>query len=153
MIDNFKSQSVSAALTPAGKTRIFVYGTLRDGQRNHGQLSEARLVGVGETVTRYTLRIDSVLPYLDAREARYPVRGEVYEVDSPDLRAIDHLEGHPRWYRRRVISIRLDLRPGTSVREVVEAFAYFHADAPGDVHPTGDFTVPMSRSLATEIAR
>jgi gamma-glutamylcyclotransferase (GGCT)/AIG2-like uncharacterized protein YtfP len=146
------TQSITAALTPTGNTRIFVYGTLRDGQRNHQQLSEARFIGTGETVSHFTLRVDNLLPYLDASNPLYPVRGEVYEVDSSGLRAIDHLEGHPRWYRRRVISIRLDKRPGAAVKDVVEAFAYFHSDALGQIHPTGDYTVPITTSLPKEVA-
>ena len=33
------------------------------------------------------------------------VRGEVYAVDRWTLRAMEHLEGHPRSYRRRPIQL------------------------------------------------
>ncbi|MGI8547346.1 MAG: gamma-glutamylcyclotransferase family protein [Gemmatimonadaceae bacterium] len=140
-----------SAITPEGRTRVFVYGTLRQGQRNHGALDEARLVGSGETATLYTLRVDGTLPFLDPREPRYPVRGEVYELDSDTLGAIDHLERHPAWYRRRVISVRLDQRTHGSAHDVVTAFAYFHSEAPGAIHPTGDYADPMTATRATPL--
>lgn len=138
----------TAATTPHGATRVFVYGTLRRGQRNHDALRGARFVGAAATVSRYTLRVDGLLPYLDPREARYPVRGEVYEIGKAMLRALDHLEGHPAWYRRRVIPVHLDHYAPGATREVVDAFAYFHAHAPGVVHPTGDFAQPMEEAVS-----
>lgn len=140
-----------SAHTLHGTTRIFVYGTLRQGQRNHHILSEAVFVGTGATVARYTLRVDGGLPYLDARDARYSVRGEVYEVSTRGLAVVDHLEGHPKWYRRRAIDIRLDAESRDRRGAVVEAFAYFHANPPGVIHPTGDFLVPLTPRRATEV--
>lgn len=141
-----------SAHTASGMTRIFVYGTLRRGQRNHHLLAAAHFVGAGATVAHYTLRVEGTLPYLDAREARYPVRGEVYELAPPHLLAIDRLERHPTWYRRCVISVRLDRHAlsdadgdadGDVRGEMVAVYAYFHPEAPGIVHPTGDYTEPL----------
>ena len=33
------------------------------------------------------------------------VAGELYEVDGPTLSALDHLEGHPHFYRRERIRL------------------------------------------------
>jgi gamma-glutamylcyclotransferase (GGCT)/AIG2-like uncharacterized protein YtfP len=87
-------------------TRLFVYGTLKPGCRNHGVLLAAGAVflGGGETAPGFALFLaEGRLPALVAGgEGR--VRGEVWEVGPEGLAALDRFEG-PHRYRRAVIPL------------------------------------------------
>lgn len=87
------------------RTRVFVYGTLLAGERNHFHLEGARLVAEARTQPAFTLYDFGPYPGMVAT-GNHAVVGEVYEVDEPMLAAMDRLEGHPRFYRRT--SIRLE---------------------------------------------
>ncbi|NUO50453.1 MAG: gamma-glutamylcyclotransferase, partial [Polyangiaceae bacterium] len=50
----------------------------------------------------FTLHNLGAFPGL-VRRGHDSVEGEVYEVDMETLRALDRLEGHPRFYRRTPI--------------------------------------------------
>jgi len=72
--------------------RVFVYGTLKRGFRNHHFLERARFVGEAHTVAAYRM-LDGRFPVLrDSGPDRSPVSGEVYEIDAPTLIALDDLE-------------------------------------------------------------
>jgi gamma-glutamylaminecyclotransferase len=86
-------------------TRVFVYGTLLAGERNHYHLERARLVAEARTPPAFTLYDFGPYPGMVAC-GDHAIVGEVYEVDEPMLAAMDQLEGHPRFYRRT--SIRLE---------------------------------------------
>ncbi len=79
--------------------RVFVYGTLLRGLRNHYLLDGASFVRADVTVDRFTLldfgRYPAVVP-----RPRDPIHGEVYDVDDDVLVALDALEDYPRWYDR-----------------------------------------------------
>ena len=85
-------------------TRIFVYGTLLAGEPNHRLLAGARLVGAAFTRPVFALAILGFFPAL-VDGGTSSVTGEVYEVDAATLARLDVLEGHPRFYRRRRISL------------------------------------------------
>ncbi len=83
---------------------VFVYGTLRQGESNHGLL--------GGRVPRRVVctRAAWELVDLGAFPALLPggttaVLGEVYEVDDDTLAELDILEGHPDYYQRQVIAL------------------------------------------------
>ena len=125
---------------------IFCYGTLRRGWWNHGLLAdtdEVRFIGEGKTYRRYSMVADSipfVIKHAPAQKAGLPlfqVAGEVYRVSQKTLARLDRLEGHPRWYQRENIPVRLENGA------LVSAWLYF---APGSyaqkncaVVPDGDF--------------
>ena len=72
--------------------RVFVYGTLKRGFRNHQYVENARFVGEAYTVTHYRM-LDGSFPVLrDAGSDRMPISGEVYDVDAPTLVKLDELE-------------------------------------------------------------
>jgi gamma-glutamylcyclotransferase (GGCT)/AIG2-like uncharacterized protein YtfP len=92
--------------------RVFVYGTLKRGQRNHGVLEQsiaagkAAFKGVAMTAQPHYLMVEfnsrsspgkkSPGVYKAeklGREGGY-ILGEVYEVDGETLNALDRLEGH-----------------------------------------------------------
>jgi gamma-glutamylaminecyclotransferase len=88
-----------------GTTRVFVYGTLLSGEPNHRLLADAALVGAARTEPEFDLVSLGAFPAM-VPGGRTAIAGEVYEVDRPTLDALDRLEGHPRFYRRR--AVRLD---------------------------------------------
>lgn len=88
-------------------TRVFVYGTLLRGERNHGILGTATFVCEGRTLRGFSLRDLGTYPALvrdDAGEGC--VHGEVYLIDELTLAALDALEGHPDHYRRTFIMLQ-----------------------------------------------
>jgi gamma-glutamylcyclotransferase (GGCT)/AIG2-like uncharacterized protein YtfP len=82
--------------------KVFVYGTLLEGEPNHRVLKGARLVRRAHTEPAFLLYDLGPFPALvDGGGLR--VAGEVYEVDDGCLAALDRLEGHPRFYFRSSI--------------------------------------------------
>ena len=78
-------------------SKVFVYGSLLRGESNHRVLGGSKMVGIG-------LLPDAVMYDLGSYPAVVRgegcVVGEVYEVTTDVLRALDRLEGHPHFYRR-----------------------------------------------------
>jgi gamma-glutamylcyclotransferase (GGCT)/AIG2-like uncharacterized protein YtfP len=114
-----------------------VYGTLRRNFHNHGLLKHVGFdqIGDGRTKNQHTLAVHS-LPYAFKAPATSQVRVEVYAVDDNGLRALDGLEGHPRWYRREQIPVVLDNN------EEVTAWLYFMNGGEPDavsIEVTGDY--------------
>lgn len=101
------------------KTKIFVYGTLKEGQANDHYMRDATLVGAGQTNESWAL--------VDMANGLYPamvqdqmsVQGEVYEANESLLHELDILEGTPHLYMRYKIPITL-IESG----EEVSAWAY-----------------------------
>lgn len=72
--------------------RVFVYGTLKRGLRNHHFLEHAAFVGEAHTLTKYRM-LDGSFPVLrDSGADLKQVRGEVYDVDEKTLEKLDELE-------------------------------------------------------------
>jgi len=83
--------------------QVFVYGSLRRGQRYHHLMRGARHIGDYQLPPRYTLF--DLGPYPALRpDGRDPVQGEVYVVDAVLLRRLDVLERHPLEFRRRLVA-------------------------------------------------
>ncbi len=112
--------------------KLFVYGTLKKGYRNHHYLSGSRFLGKAVTKEKFALYADSV-PFLVKSPPISKVKGELYEVDSRTLRNVDALEGHPRVYRRERITVILE-----DGREA-EAWAYFYPSPRGRLLRSGEF--------------
>lgn len=86
------------------RARVFVYGTLRAGEPNHYLLDHHELVARARTEAAFELVSLGAFPaMIDGGETA--VVGEVYDVDAVTLAALDRLEGHPRFYRRRPIRL------------------------------------------------
>ncbi len=113
------------------KNLIFVYGTLRNGHCNHHLLKDAYCYGIGSTESSYAMYLVSGYPYITSSETRYPIVGELYGVDDETLNLLDRMEGHPRYYERREISVTVG---GT----LYTAWMYFR-DPPGILVQSGDF--------------
>lgn len=99
--------------------KVAVYGTLKRGHGNHRLLQFAPFLGGGKTKSKYPLVV-SGLPYMyDNKGVGHNVEVEVYECDHHDMRDLDMLEGHPNFYRRKVIPIQMNNG------EVIDAWVYF----------------------------
>lgn len=72
--------------------RVFVYGTLKRGFRNHRFLERATFLGEAYTVARYHM-LDGHFPVLrDTGPGRMQIAGELYDVDERTLVKLDDLE-------------------------------------------------------------
>lgn len=85
-----------------GWTRVFVYGTLRRGQRNHRWLRPARRLGPWRTAPGYTLYDLGAYPGARAG-GDAPLDGEVYAIPRRSLARLDRLEDCPGEYVRRTV--------------------------------------------------
>jgi gamma-glutamylaminecyclotransferase len=105
--------------------RVFVYGTLKQGFRNHHVISGRRLAGEFITVEAFPLYVigEFGLPWLVHQPGSgHRVAGQVFEVDDDDLAAMDALErvSDPGWYTR--LALRVVEAAGS---EPFDALAYF----------------------------
>ena len=87
---------------------VAVYGTLKKGYNNYSNyLTKSRYVGKGETKDKYPLVVEG-LPYLVNRKGiGHNVDVDVFKVSDQVLGNLDRLEGHPQWYKREMIDIKL----------------------------------------------
>ena len=87
---------------------IAVYGTLKKGYSNyHRYLRNAKYIGGGNTVDKYPLIIEG-LPYVvNQKGTGHNVTVDVFKVSNTALKQIDQLEGHPKWYKRVQIPIKV----------------------------------------------
>lgn len=73
--------------------RVFVYGTLKRGYENHHLLAHSVFIGRASTASPYRM-LDGEYPVLrDTGTDKFPIAGEIYEVDPQTLSALDELEG------------------------------------------------------------
>lgn len=84
--------------------KVFVYGTLRKGYRNHDVLRGAKFLGNYDTGPGYT-KFEMGLPYLIKDGEGPGCEGEVYEVSDLMLKMLDRFEGSPDWYVRTEIKV------------------------------------------------
>lgn len=104
--------------------KVFVYGTLRQGNGNHQLLETANLVGTGKTCgEHYTMISLGGFPavYLTGD---VPIIGELYDqVDERTMNRLDMLEGYPSFYNRTEVEVIIDGEPDTAW------MYYFEGDA------------------------
>ncbi len=115
-----------------GRTPVFVYGTLRQGEANHHLLGDLEPTRTARTLGRFRLADLGGFPAMVSGGST-EIAGEIYEVDGATLARLDRLEGHPDFYRRR--AIRLD--------DGRDAIAYLLSPAQAAGYPTirsGDWT-------------
>lgn len=86
------------------KHRVFVYSTLKTGERNHYLLSGFH--GVSARAEGIVLHAGPCYPY--AVRGMGTAIGELYSVDSHTLARLDALEDHPRYYVRELTKVLLD---------------------------------------------
>ncbi|MCB9740449.1 MAG: gamma-glutamylcyclotransferase [Deltaproteobacteria bacterium] len=86
---------------------VFVYGTLRRGEGNHGLLATAEFLGKARTAPDFLLfdlgAYPAVVVQPDGQGTA--IVGELYAVDGTTLAQLDALEEHPDYYVRREIEL------------------------------------------------
>lgn len=104
-----------------GPLRVFVYGTLKRGGTNHHYLRGQKFVTEARTQPGYTLYQAADYPGLIVDDDdRDGVTGEVWEVSSVCLAALDRLEGvNEGLYQRIAIPL---IAPHSGLR--VETYLY-----------------------------
>ena len=84
--------------------RLFVYGNLLSGQRDHGALQSAELLGVVLTEPRYTL-VDIDFYAALIVDGKTAIRGELYSLDYAHLAKIDALRQVPYLFQRQRVKL------------------------------------------------
>jgi gamma-glutamylaminecyclotransferase len=84
------------------------------------------------TIEKYALYVAGI-PYVVPDEAVSPVTGEVYATNPRILAALDVLEGHPQYYYREKIRVRLD------DGKELSAWIYFYPEKMGALVKEGDY--------------
>jgi len=107
---------------------LFVYGTLKRGQRNHRLLADQRFVRNARTVRGYRVYDLGPHPAMVADANAGPVQGELFSVSETCMAELDDFEGVPDLFDRR----RVELDDGTT------AWAYLYVRPIPDDTPTGD---------------
>jgi gamma-glutamylcyclotransferase (GGCT)/AIG2-like uncharacterized protein YtfP len=82
--------------------RVFVYGTLKRGQRNFHYLQAAEFVGSFSTESIFSMYAFDAYPAV-CEQGRHAIHGEVYQVSDAQFRSLDQLEWYPEFYQRIVI--------------------------------------------------
>ncbi len=78
---------------------VFVYGTLKHGQRNAGFLRQAEYLGRHKTEPRYWLYQFEDYPAV-CENGRHAILGEVYRIGDEQMQMLDDLEWYPHFYQR-----------------------------------------------------
>ncbi len=102
-------------------TILFVYGTLKRGQRNHHLIQSQKFLDEATTMPLYRLYALGWFPgmVLDVDNG-LEVKGELWEVDDATLEKMDEYEGVPDLFVRQDVAIR-------DCFETVQAFLYNRA--------------------------
>ena len=79
--------------------RVFVYGTLKRGQRNEHFMHGARFLGRHVTKKNYSMYTFGDFPAVCQRGA-HAISGEVYQIDDRLFCRLDDLEWYPHFYQR-----------------------------------------------------
>lgn len=112
----------------AGKHIIFVYGTLKQGWGNHRCIEGQEYLGHAET--QYpNWQMYSLGGFPGVTEGNKTITGELYAIDDEAFARCDRLEGHPNFYKRRMIGI-LD-----GDGQEVNAWMYIYQGTVSDLEP------------------
>lgn len=77
-------------------TLLFLYGTLKRGQRNHFRMAGQECLGPARTLPHYHLYDCGPYPGLvEDRQKGLSIAGELWRVDDDALRRLDEFEGAP----------------------------------------------------------
>ncbi len=113
---------------------VFVYGSLKRGEHNHGLLRAAEYRGEARTGQQFRLYAFRDYPAL-VRDENDPqaIAGEIYAVDEATLRLLDRLEDNGRLYQRVMIDVDSLQRPNERLRAWVYLFL-------GELHGASPWT-------------
>ena len=104
---------------------VFVYGTLKRGFSNHHILKDAEFLGSGETTESvFTMYHLGGFPGV-VLGGNSDIKGELYSVDEATLQHCDWLEGHPNFYKRLPVEVKVG-------SEFITAWMYIYQHNTGD---------------------
>lgn len=86
--------------------RVFVYGTLKRGNEKRGldKFGDATFVGEA-TTTQKIFSLYDLGPFPAAvMPGKSRILGEVWEVSKKVMKQLDHIEGHPEFYKRKQVA-------------------------------------------------
>jgi gamma-glutamylcyclotransferase (GGCT)/AIG2-like uncharacterized protein YtfP len=89
---------------PAAPIKLFVYGSLLQGEAAHFRLRGARLMARARTEAAFTLVDMGAYPAL-VEAGDTAVLGEIYTVDEALLAELDEYEEAPGVYQRRLLGV------------------------------------------------
>ena len=118
-------------MTADSRHTVLIYGDLRLGFWKSYILGEAIHLGPGKTCDSFAMYLGTFV-YVVNHEQRYPIEGDVFQVNERTLEYLDLLQGHPYWYRRTLVPIEA----GGARRD---AWLYFGQDCSGELLPSGDY--------------
>jgi len=101
--------------------KVFVYGTLKSGFRNHYLLEDCEYSGSAVTVPTYRM-IENGFPVILPDPDGRPLAGEIYVIDDDTLARLDQLEREGSSYDRKLIDVALALAGGEQLP--TKAFIY-----------------------------
>ncbi len=111
------------------KTILFLYGTLKRGQKNHHFLAGQEFLGVATTMPLYRLFGLGWHPGMVFDDNQgVEIRGELWAVDDAALATMDEFEGVPHTFVREDVVVR-------DCFETVQAYLFNGPVPPGA--PTG----------------
>lgn len=98
------SRQLSWREAPMNQVRLFVYGSMLSGQRDHSVLEAAALLGRVLTLPRYTLvdidRYAALIAY-----GTTAVQGELYLIDLMPLAMVDRAYQVPHLFQRKSVAL------------------------------------------------
>lgn len=101
--------------------KVFVYGTLKQGNYNHYLLRGAKKYTDTAIAPKINLHAGPFYPF--AIRGQGQTIGELYEVNAATLRKLDELEDHPNDYHREITRIIL------ANNQIVMAWIYLNKKA------------------------
>lgn len=85
---------------------LFIYGTLKRGERNHRLLRDQFFLGEVQTAPAYRLYRCGSYPGLVRSASGLAIQGELWQVDEPALERLDQYEGVPTLFAREPIQLQ-----------------------------------------------
>ncbi|MDE2097325.1 MAG: gamma-glutamylcyclotransferase [Patescibacteria group bacterium] len=91
--------------TKDGIHRMFVYGTLRQGESNHSLLKDQELVGYSRANGYVMVSLGAFPGAIKVVNGGWCIYGEIYNVKDEVLPHVDGLEGYPGFYTREEVDV------------------------------------------------
>ena len=79
--------------------RVFVYGTLKRGQRNFHYLRDSEFVAEFITEAVYSMHSFDTYPAV-CLPGQHAIHGEIYHVSDAQFQQLDELDSYPDYYQR-----------------------------------------------------
>lgn len=85
------------------RTKVAVYGSLREGLHNHQVLGDSPLLG-NDKLSSFSMYSLGSYPFVVPDAQSKEIQVEVYDVEPNVFKALDRLEGYPSFYDRKEVN-------------------------------------------------